>query len=76
LKEKLKIIPEEKIEEEQFGFRKGRSCIDAIFVIKLLMEKRKEFNCPLYMLFLDYEKAYDRVNRQKLWKIFGKLRST
>jgi hypothetical protein len=33
------------------------------------MEKRKEFNCPLYMPFLDYEKAYDGVNRQKLWEI-------
>jgi hypothetical protein len=33
------------------------------------MEKNKEFNCPLYVLFIDYEKAYDRVNRQKLWKI-------
>jgi hypothetical protein len=34
LKDKLEIIAEEKIEEEQFGFRKGRSCVDAIFVIK------------------------------------------
>jgi hypothetical protein len=69
LKDKLKIVAEEKI-EEQFGFRKGRSCIDidAILVIKRLVEKRKEFNCPLHMLFLDYEKTYDLVNRQKLWK--------
>ncbi|GFG35870.1 hypothetical protein Cfor_05242 [Coptotermes formosanus] len=66
LKDKLKTIAEEKIEEEQFGFRKSGSCINAVFVIKQLMEKRKEFNCPLYMLLLDYEKAYDQFNRQKL----------
>jgi hypothetical protein len=33
------------------------------------MEKGKEFNCPLYMLFFYITKAYGRVNRQKLWKI-------
>ena len=32
------------------------------------MEKRREFNEPLYLLFLDYEKAYDQVNRNKLWE--------
>jgi hypothetical protein len=68
LKDKLEITAEEKIEEEQFGFRKGRSHIYTVFAIKQLMENRKEFNCALYMLFLGYEKAYDRVNTQNLWK--------
>ncbi|GFG40086.1 hypothetical protein Cfor_10973, partial [Coptotermes formosanus] len=68
LKDKLEITAEEKIEEEQFGFRKGRSHIYTVFAIKRLMENRKEFNCALYMLFLGYEKAYDRVNTQNLWK--------
>jgi hypothetical protein len=33
------------------------------------MEKIKEHNLPLFILFVDYEKAYDNVNRGKLWEI-------
>jgi retron-type reverse transcriptase len=55
--------------EEQCGFRKGRSCTDAIFTMQQLMEKRKEHNLPLFLLFIDYEKAYDNVNRHKLWEM-------
>jgi len=33
------------------------------------MEKRKEHNLPLFLLFIDYEKGYDNVNRDKLWEI-------
>ena len=69
IKSKLQPIAEDFLQEEQCGFRKERSCTDAIFVIKQLMEKRREFNLPLFLLFLDYEKAYDRVDRQKFWEI-------
>ena len=31
--------------------------------------KRKEHNLPLFLLFIDYEKAYDNVNRDKLWEM-------
>ena len=54
--------------EEQCGFRKGRSCIDAVFTVQQIMEKRKEHNLPLFVLFIDYEKAYDDVSRGKLWE--------
>ena len=69
IKNKLQPIAEKILQEEQCGFRKGRSCIDAIFTIKQIMEKRIEYNLPLYLLFLDYVKAYDRVKRTKLWSI-------
>jgi len=55
--------------EEQCGFRKGRSCTDAIFTVQQIMEKRKEHNLPPFLLFIDYEKAYDNVNRDKLWEM-------
>ena len=55
--------------EEQCGFRKGRSCTDAIFTVQQIMDKRKEHNLPLFLLFIDYEKAYDNVNRDKLWEM-------
>jgi len=35
----------------------------------LIIEKRKEHNLPLFLLFVDYEKAYDNVNRDKLWEM-------
>ncbi|KAJ4434064.1 hypothetical protein ANN_16383 [Periplaneta americana] len=71
LKNKLQPLVEPILQEPQCGFRKGRSCIDAVFTIKQIVEKRKEFNLPTYLLFLDYEKAYDRVLRQKLWSILN-----
>ena len=55
--------------EEQCSFRKGRSCTDAIFTMQQIMEKRKEHNLPLFLLFIDYEKAYDNVNRDKPWEM-------
>jgi len=57
--------------EEQCGFRKGRSCIDAIFTVQQIMEKRREHNLPLFLLFIDYEKAYDNVSRGKLWEMMA-----
>ena len=55
--------------EKQCGFRKGRSCTDAIFTVQQIIEKRKEHNLPLFFLSIDYEKAYDNVKRDKLWEM-------
>jgi len=60
---------EDKMLEEQGGFRKGHSCTNAIFTVQQIMEKRKEHNLPLFLLFIDYEKAYDNVYRDKLWEL-------
>jgi len=43
--------------EEQCGFRKGRSCTDAVFTAQQIIEKTKEHDLPLFHLFIDYEKA-------------------
>ena len=59
------------MEEEQCGFRKGRSCTDAIFTAQQITEKRKEHNLPLFLLFIDYVKAYDNVNRDKLCEVMN-----
>ena len=55
--------------EEQCGFRKGHSCTDAILTMQQTIEKRKEHNLPLFLLFIAYEKAYHNVNRDKLWEM-------
>ena len=50
--------------EEQCGFRKGHTCTDTLFTVQQIIEKRKEHNLLLFILFIDYEKAYDNVNRE------------
>jgi len=69
IKNRLNEHVEDEIVEEQCGFKKGCSCTDAIFMMQQIIQKRKEHNLPLFLLFIDYEKAYDNVNRDKLWEM-------
>ena len=70
----LKVrIENEAIEiEEQNGFRPGRSCIDNIFTLKQLVEKRMERGMDLHVTFIDLRKAFDSVPLQKLWTALRK----
>ena len=60
------------LRESQCGFRKGRSCIDHVFTVRMLVEKAREFQKPLYFCFIDLKKAYDSVNRNALWMLLKK----
>ena len=55
--------------ETQAGFRANRSTVDQVFTLKMAIEKSREFNRPMFMCFIDIQKAYDSVNRNLLWKI-------
>ena len=55
------------IDSMQFGFVPGRGTTDAIFIIRQLQEKYIAANKPLYLAFVDLEKAFDRVPRKVLW---------
>ena len=55
------------------GFRKGRGTIDQIANIRWIMEKAREFQENIYYCFIDYAKAFDCVNHNKLWKILQKM---
>jgi hypothetical protein len=57
LKNKLNTYSEAILEEEQCGFRRERSTTDAIFTLQQILEKRREFNLPTFIPFVDYEKA-------------------
>ena len=59
--------------ESQCGFRRGRSTIDMIFVAPQLQEKYCEQHQDLYLAFIALTKAFDRVNRELLWKILRKF---
>ena len=53
----------------QAGFRKGRGTRDQIANICWIMEKAREFQKNIYFCFIDYAKAFDCVDHNKLWKI-------
>ena len=53
----------------QDGFRKGRGTRDQIAKISWIMEKAREFQKNVYFCFIDYAKAFDHVDHNKLWKI-------
>ena len=57
----------------QAGFRKGRGMRDEIANIHWIMEKAREFQKNIYFCFIDYAKAFDCVDHNKLWKILKEL---
>ena len=59
--------------EAQCGFRAGRGTVDMIFSLKQIQEKCIEQNMGLYMVFVDFTKAFDTVNRAALWIVLKKL---
>ena len=69
LNERVKGLTVDKAMNEQGGFRAGRRCNDQIFAIKQIVEKTIEKDKKTYMAFVDLEKAYDSVSREKLWKV-------
>ena len=57
----------------QAGFRKGRGTRDQIANIHWIMEKAREFQKNIYFCFIDYAKAFDFVDHNKLWKILKEM---
>ena len=53
----------------QAGFRKGRGTRDQTASIHWIIEKAREFHKNIYFCFIDYAKAFDSVDHNKLWKI-------
>ena len=61
------------LSDVQTGFRKGRGTRDQIANIHWIIEKAREFRKNIYFCFIDYAKACDCVDRNKLWKILKEM---
>ena len=69
LQARLQIYVNRELPDVQAGFRKGRGTRDQIANILWIIEKRREFQKSISFCFIDYAKAFDCVNHNKLWKI-------
>ena len=61
------------VPDVQSGFRKGRGTIDQITNICWVIEKAREFQKNIYFCLIDYAKAFDCVDHNKLWKILKEM---
>ena len=67
LQARLQLYMNPKLPDVQAGFRKGRGTRDQIANIHWIIEKAREFQKTIYFCFIDYAKAFDCVDHNKLW---------
>ena len=63
----------QKLSDVQVGFRKGRGTRDQIANTYWIIEKVREFQKNIYFCFIDYDKAFDCVDHNKLWKTLKEI---
>ena len=73
LQARLQQYVNHELPDVQDGFRKGRGTRDQIANIRWIMEKAREFQKNIYFCFIDYAKAFDCVDHNKLWKILKEM---
>ena len=66
---RLQATVDKNLRQEQAGFRKGKSCNEQIFILRQILEQSAEWNTTIYTNFIDFEKAFDSLHRDSLWKI-------
>ena len=70
LQPRLQQFVNRELPDVQAVFRKGRGTRDQIASIHWIIEKAREFQKSIYFCFIDYAKAFDYVDHNKLWKFF------
>ena len=73
LQARLQQYVNRELPDVQAGFRKGRGTRDQIANIDWIMEKGRKFQKNIYFCFIDYAKAFDCVDHNKLWKILKEM---
>ena len=73
LQARLQQYMNRELPDVQAGFRKGRGTRDQIANFHWIIEKAREFQKNIYFCFIDYTKAFDCVDHNKLWKFFKEM---
>ena len=73
LQARLQQYVNRELPDVQAGFRKGIGTRDQIANIQWIIKKVKEFKKNIYFCFIDYAKAFDCVDHNKLWKILKEM---
>ena len=73
LQVRLQQYMSRELPDVQAGFRKGRGTRDQFSNIHWIIEKAREFQKNIYFFFIDYAKALDSVDHNKLWKILKEV---
>ncbi|VDP43410.1 unnamed protein product [Schistosoma margrebowiei] len=66
---RMKDSADAQLRDQQAGFRKDRTCTDQIATLRIIVEQSVEWNSSLYINLIDYEKAFDSVDRTTIWKL-------
>lgn len=64
---RIQAKTETEVADEQAGFRSGRGTRDQVTNLRILMAKLHEHKQPLYMCFIDFKKAFDSIQHERLW---------
>ena len=70
---RLQQYMNQELPDVQAGFQRGRGTKDQIANNCWIMEKAREFQKDIYLCFIDYAKAFDCVDHNKLWKILKEM---
>ena len=73
LQTRLQQYVNRELADVQAGFRKGRGTRDQVANICWIIEKAREFQKNIYFCFIDYAKAFDCVDHNKLWKTLKEM---
>ena len=73
LQVKLQQYVNQELLDVQAVFRKGRGTRDQIVNIRCIIKKAREFQKNIYFCFIDYAKAFDCMDHNKLWKILKEM---
>ena len=67
--QRMKKEVDKVLRDEQAGFRQERSCTDQIATLRIIIEQTIEWQTPLHLTFIDFEKAFDSIDHHVLWSI-------
>ena len=57
------------MEEEQWGFREEWGSVDQIYAVRQIHDKYMDVNREVYLVFMDLEKSYDKIDKRVLWQV-------